>query len=130
MAFFFVTDRYRYRNRWIRAMRDTAVPMRLIDGPSDPNSGRHMAQRYLEVIPNPDVVMLADDIAHWPQIEAPEDVLRHFLAHVERVVVRAPLRPVPRPPWLRSSTDGATDGREPSQIPAMGDGAGLVARIG
>lgn len=81
----FVTDRYRYRNRWIRAMRETAVPMRLIDGPSDPNSGRHMAQRYLEVIPNPDVVMLADDIAHWPQIEAPEDVLRHFFAHVDRV---------------------------------------------
>ena len=82
----FVTDRYLYRNRWVRAMRETAVPMRLIDGPSDPNSGRHMARRYLEVIPNPDVVMLADDIAHWPQIEAPEDVLRHFLAHVERVV--------------------------------------------
>lgn len=82
----FVADRYRYRNRWIRAMRETAVPMRLIDGPSDPNSGRHMAQRYLEVIPSPDVVMLADDIAHWPQIEAPEDVLRHFLAHVDRVV--------------------------------------------
>jgi hypothetical protein len=30
-------------------------------------------------------VMLADDIAHWPQIEAPEDVLRHFFAHVDRV---------------------------------------------
>jgi hypothetical protein len=28
--------------------------------------------------------MLADDIGHWPQIEAPQDVLRHFLAHVDR----------------------------------------------
>ena len=37
------------------------------------------------MIPKPDVVMLADDIAHWPQIEAPEAVLRHFLAHVDRV---------------------------------------------
>ena len=51
------------------------VPMRLIDGPVDPNSGRHMAQRYLEVIPNPDVVMLDDEIGHWPQIEAPDAVL-------------------------------------------------------
>lgn len=82
----FVNDRYVHRNRWVRAMRETTVPMRLIDGPSDPNSGRHMAQRYLEVIPNPDVVMLADDIAHWPQIEDPDAVLRHFLEHVDRVV--------------------------------------------
>lgn len=45
-----------------------------------------MAQRYLEVIPDPDVVMLADDIAHWPQIEAPDAVLAHFLEHIDRVV--------------------------------------------
>jgi pimeloyl-ACP methyl ester carboxylesterase len=30
-------------------------------------------------------VMLADDIGHWPQIEAPEAVLQHFLAHVNRI---------------------------------------------
>jgi len=82
----FVTDRYVHRNRWVRAMRETAVPMRLIDGPIDPNSGRHMAQRYLEVIPNPDVVMLDDNIGHWPQIEATDAVLEHFLAHIDRVV--------------------------------------------
>ena len=81
----FVNDRYVHRNRWVRAMRETAVPMRLIDGPIDPNSGRHMAQRYLEVIPNPDVVMLDDNIGHWPQIEAPDAVLEHFLAHIDRL---------------------------------------------
>jgi pimeloyl-ACP methyl ester carboxylesterase len=81
----FVTDRYAHRNRWVRAMRETDVPMRLIDGPVDPNSGRHMAQRYLEVIPNADVVMLDDAIGHWPQLEAPDDVLAHFLEHVARV---------------------------------------------
>lgn len=81
----FVADRLMHRNRWVRAMRETAVPMRLIDGPADPNSGRHMAQRYLEVIPNPDVVMLDDEIAHWPQIEVPDEVLTHFLDHVDRV---------------------------------------------
>jgi pimeloyl-ACP methyl ester carboxylesterase len=81
----FLGDRYTHRNRWVRAMRETDVPMRLIDGPIDPNSGRHMADRYREVIPDADVVMLADDIGHWPQIEAPEAVLTHFLAHVDRV---------------------------------------------
>jgi pimeloyl-ACP methyl ester carboxylesterase len=81
----FVNDRYTHRNRWVRAMRETDVSMRLIDGPIDPNSGRHMAKRYLEVIPNPDVVMLDDDIGHWPQIEAPDAVLENFLAHIERL---------------------------------------------
>jgi pimeloyl-ACP methyl ester carboxylesterase len=47
-----------------------------------------MARRYAEVIPNADVVMLADDIGHWPQIEAPADVLTHFLAHVDRASAR------------------------------------------
>ena len=84
----FVSDRYAHRNRWVRAMRQTDIPMRLIDGPIDPNSGRHMAQRYLEVIPNPDVVMLDDKIGHWPQIEAPDAVLENFLAHVESVTAQ------------------------------------------
>jgi pimeloyl-ACP methyl ester carboxylesterase len=81
----FVIDREHHRNRWVRAMRETRVPMRLIDGPCDPNSGRHMAERYLEVIPDPDVIMLDPTIGHWPQIEDPAGVLRHFLEHVERV---------------------------------------------
>ncbi len=81
----FIKDRHTHRNRWVRAMRETDVPMRLIDGPVDPNSGAHMARRYAEVIPDADVVMLADDIGHWPQLEAPDAVLEHFLAHVDRV---------------------------------------------
>ena len=35
----FINDRYTHHNRWVRAMRQTAVPMRLIDGPVDQNSG-------------------------------------------------------------------------------------------
>jgi pimeloyl-ACP methyl ester carboxylesterase len=81
----FIKDRHTHRNRWVRAMRETDVSMRLIDGPIDPNSGAHMARRYAEVIPSPDVVMLADDIGHWPQLEAPDAVLTHFLAHIDRV---------------------------------------------
>ena len=81
----FINDRYIHRNRWVRAMRQTKVPMRLIDGPIDPNSGAHMARRYAEVIPEADIVMLADDIGHWPQLEAPDAVLTHFLAHIDRL---------------------------------------------
>jgi pimeloyl-ACP methyl ester carboxylesterase len=78
----FVNDRARHRNRWVAAMRATNVPMRLIDGPCDPNSGRHLAERYAELIPDADVVLLGEDIGHWPQIEDPQGVLDHFLRFV------------------------------------------------
>jgi pimeloyl-ACP methyl ester carboxylesterase len=80
----FVLDREHHRNRWVRAMRHTRVPMRLIDGPCDPNSGQHMADRYLEVIPDPDVILLDPAIGHWPQIEDPTGVVTHFLEHATR----------------------------------------------
>ncbi len=81
----FVIDREHHRNRWVRAMRQTRVPMRFIDGPCDPNSGQHMADRYRELIPGPDVIMLDHAIGHWPQIEDPAAVVAHFLEHVGRV---------------------------------------------
>jgi pimeloyl-ACP methyl ester carboxylesterase len=80
----FVRDRYHHRNRWVRAMRQTGVPMRMIDGPSDPNSGRHMAERYRELIPDADVVLLKEQIGHWPQLEDPAAVTRHFLEFIDR----------------------------------------------
>jgi pimeloyl-ACP methyl ester carboxylesterase len=32
--------------------------------------------------------MLDDNIGHWPQIEAPDEVLAHFLDHIERVTAQ------------------------------------------
>jgi len=61
-------------------MRETDVPMRLIDGPIDPIPVRTWPP-LRRGDPNADVIMLADDIGHWPQLEAPDAVLTHFLAH-------------------------------------------------
>jgi hypothetical protein len=44
-----------------------------------------MANRYLELIPDPDVVLLDDHIGHWPQIEDPDAVIAHFLDFIKRV---------------------------------------------
>ena len=43
-----------------------------------------MADRYPELIPNPDVVLL-DSIGHYPQLEAPDQVLAAFPEFVEKV---------------------------------------------
>ena len=78
----YMAERVQYRERWVGALQATKIPLRFINGLADPISGAHMAQRYQELIPNPDVVELKD-IGHFPLIEAPQAVLQQFLAFVE-----------------------------------------------
>ncbi|MCA9772152.1 MAG: alpha/beta hydrolase [Myxococcales bacterium] len=81
----YMRDRARHRERWVGALRETGVPLRLINGPADPVSGSHMADRYQELVPNADVVRLGAEIGHYPQVEDPEGVLRAFLAFIDRL---------------------------------------------
>jgi len=71
-------ERRQKRERWVGALRSTRVPLRVIDGPEDPVSGAHMVERYRELVPNPDTVLLPG-IGHYPQVEDPQGVLRAFL---------------------------------------------------
>ncbi len=91
----YMAERRRHRARWVGALVETRVPLRLIDGAVDPVSGRHMADRYREIVPAPDVVVL-EDVGHYPQIEAPEAVLAAFFAFVDRVRDEPSRRPAPR----------------------------------
>jgi len=70
-----VFDKKYYQDRWIKAMQETSIALVYICGPADPNSGLHMAKRYQELIPNPNVILLSKNIGHWPQVEAPKEVL-------------------------------------------------------
>jgi pimeloyl-ACP methyl ester carboxylesterase len=78
----YLDERREQRARWVGALQHSPVPLRFINGPEDPVSGRHMAERYRELVPNPDVVLL-EGIGHYPQLEAPDRVLEAFLAFVE-----------------------------------------------
>lgn len=80
----YIDERRQQRARWIPAMQFTRVPMRLINGPVDPVSGEHMAARYHELIPNPDIVLLPG-IGHYPQVEAPDQVLQAFFEFQDRL---------------------------------------------
>ena len=73
-----VFDKLNHQERWILAMQNTKISMCFINGPFDPNSGIHMANRYKELIPNPNVKLLREDIGHWPQIEDPKGVLSYY----------------------------------------------------
>jgi pimeloyl-ACP methyl ester carboxylesterase len=66
------------QQKWIQAMQQTKIPMCFINGPADPNSGMHMAVRYKQLIPKANVKLLDENIGHWPQIEAPQQVLKAY----------------------------------------------------
>ena len=80
----YMLDRRVNRERWVAAMQETTVPLRVIDGARDPISGAHMVTRYHELIESPDTVLLAA-IGHYPQTEAPAEVLDHYLQFRDRL---------------------------------------------
>ncbi|MDZ4844601.1 MAG: alpha/beta hydrolase [Chitinophagales bacterium] len=74
----YLREREKHAQRWTSALQTTAIPLRLINGTEDPISGMRMADKYKELIPNPDIVLL-DGIGHYPQVEAPSKVAKHYL---------------------------------------------------
>jgi len=62
----------------IREFEDNGVPVDAYGVGSALTSGRFSFVA--------DVVMLDDNIGHWPQVEAPDAVLENFLAFVDRVI--------------------------------------------
>jgi pimeloyl-ACP methyl ester carboxylesterase len=87
----YMAERVRYRERWTGALLRTRVPLRVVNGAADPVSGAHMAARYRELIPHPDIVPL-EGIGHYPMVEAPQAVLEALLAFAA-VAPRSPTRP-------------------------------------
>ena len=84
----YMPERRVNRERWVAAMQNTAVPIRVIDGALDPISGAHMVERYRQLIAAPDTVLLPA-VGHYPQTEAPAEVLAHYLAFREQKVAVA-----------------------------------------
>ncbi len=75
----YMVDRERDGARWVAALEQTDVPLAFVWGMLDPVSGAHMAERIRERLPDAPLLSLAD-VAHWPQLEAPERVLDALLA--------------------------------------------------
>lgn len=80
----YIDERRLHRERWVGALQATTVPLRLINGPVDPVSGLHMAQRYRELVPAPDVVLLPG-IGHYPQLEDPAGTWAALAAFHQRL---------------------------------------------
>jgi len=74
----YLVERKAYRQRWVGALQTARLPLRFINGAADPVSGAHMVERYEELVPEPDTVLL-HGIGHYPHTESPGQVLRHYL---------------------------------------------------
>lgn len=75
----YIDERRQHRSRWVGALQRSTLPQVFINGLDDPVSGAHMAQRYRALVPEPRVVELPE-VGHYPQVEAPDQVLAAYLA--------------------------------------------------
>ncbi|WP_298971497.1 alpha/beta hydrolase [uncultured Psychrobacter sp.] len=80
----YMPQRQQHRERWVEAIIESNVPVKLINGSKDPISGQHMAQRYRQLISNAsnanDVnVTELTQLGHYPQLEDAEAVTTAYL---------------------------------------------------
>jgi pimeloyl-ACP methyl ester carboxylesterase len=81
----YMNDRKRHRERWVEAIRQSSVPVALINGSVDPVSGAHMVARFRELeLPLAWLEQL-EDIGHYPQVEAPSRVSESYLKFLEQI---------------------------------------------
>jgi pimeloyl-ACP methyl ester carboxylesterase len=74
-----MTERAKYRERWVGALQKMSQPFRFINGLADPVSGAHLVERFREVVPGQKDIIELDNIGHFPHFEVPETVLEKFL---------------------------------------------------
>ena len=70
----YIRERRVHRERWVGALQKSEIPLCLINGLEDPISGLSIVHRWRELLPDAKVIELPG-IGHYPQWEAPEDVL-------------------------------------------------------
>ncbi len=77
----YMRERMKNKARWEGALVNAKMPLRLINGNVDPISGKHVADYYRKSVQDADVIDLPK-IGHFPLVEAPDEVLKHYLEFV------------------------------------------------
>ena len=74
----YMRERKIYRERWVGPLQKMQQPFLFINGSSDPVSGKHLVDRFREVVPHKTDIVELSEIGHFPHLEAAEIVVRHF----------------------------------------------------
>ncbi len=84
----YINDRRNNAKRWKAAIVDARMPIKIINGPLDPVSGRHLADYCQKILPNPNISIL-EGVGHYPHDEAPirvRDSYFEFMANHEKII--------------------------------------------
>ncbi len=74
----YIPQRQQHRERWVGAIINSKVPIKLINGVKDPISGQHMVDRYRQLISNANVTEMTA-LGHYPQIEDSDAINAAYL---------------------------------------------------
>ncbi|WP_350431877.1 alpha/beta hydrolase [Shewanella sp. H8] len=74
----YMTQRQQHRERWVGAIINSTIPIKLIAGALDPISGQHMIDRYRQLIPNANITEMLT-LGHYPQIEDADAISTAYL---------------------------------------------------
>lgn len=81
----YIDDRRTHRERWLKALTESRVPLALINGSVDPVSGAHLVTRYKELGCRLDYLQEFEEIGHYPQVEDSSAVSQAYLEFLRRV---------------------------------------------
>lgn len=73
------------RERWVSALKQSNIPIGLINGSLDPISGKHMVERYKEVVGHPLMVISLSELGHYPQWESAQQTVSAYKQFLEAV---------------------------------------------
>ena len=75
----YMTERPKYRERWVTPLQRIRQPFRFINGLADPVSGEHLVRRFRDLVPGQRDIVELDGIGHFPHLEVPEEVVRQYV---------------------------------------------------
>ena len=79
----YMAERKEHGRRWIDALLHADVPLLLVNGSDDPVSGKHVIDAYRDLGGPGEIVELAG-IGHYPQLEAPDAVVKALSDFLKR----------------------------------------------
>ncbi len=81
----YMSERKKYRARWVGAIERMRQPFRFINGLDDKVSGAHLVKRFREVVPHQiDIIELAN-VGHYPHYEVPETVTGKYFEFRDKI---------------------------------------------
>ena len=78
----YLDERTRYMDRWRSAIVESPAPLQFVAGDVDPVSGQSMIDRYRELLPKGQLMVL-HGVGHYPQLEAPRATLQALFRFIE-----------------------------------------------